>query len=682
MGSAQSALQLSHPVNPVLLCGSPMAGIADIKPVANIAPFGLCKSLANPTVSAATAAAGGKLQEMPCVPCVASPWAYGKMNVFVKGQPAITDDSRCVCMWLGIIKVKAAGQKSVIDAAPPPFVSAESKPAETVAAAAPQEAKGGDPKAAGTETASPQTKQDGAAAQTLKKGVLTSIKDSVNAFIKKAVKTAKDRAASAASAVSTAVQDYVTAILTTAVTAATAVVGGVFGLRSKGGGKEAAASQDAAAAETVTEKCFCNRDVSVDEFEEIVRCLRKVDGRKDLSLFTIGCNIPKEDRTIRRLTEEFNKACKVYGIKYCIQKIHFLSQIYWESDHFNTTLEYANGTKYNPGRHKDAKNMDHTEDGDGPRYKGRGLMQLTWRKNQMRYLKYAKDKFDILVGQTDADIEDRGNNFQEIISDTLSGSMDSAGWFWCIGNNISYPKMEDRVRFEAILGKTLNAAALYVDKYQEGISISVNGGSNGKSERKKYYDELKIIMKADQCPNMTKTDSDQAPQNVGVVDKAKQNTVPKANSTATSFGELHPQVRKKAEKLLALCEEKGMSVKIFETFRTVARQDELYAQGRTTKGKIVTNAQGNEYKSYHQWGLAFDIIRTDTKDAWENSDKFFDKLGVLGESVELKWGGRFKDNDGNSMYDGPHFEDRAFGTITNLKKKWVTPDKFIESWKA
>ena len=239
MGSAQSALQLSHPVSPVLLCGSPMAGMADIKPVANLAPFGLCKSLANPAVAAATAAAGGKLQEMPCIPCVTSPWAYAKMNVLVKGRPALTDDSRCVCMWLGIIKVKAAGQNSVVDTAPPPFITEDPQPPATATTAAPQ-TKDGDPKAAGSPT--PQ----GGAPQTPKKGLRTSITESVKASIKNAVNKVKDRAASAASAISTAVQGYVTAILTTAGAAIAAAVGGILGARVKRDDKEAAASQEAA----------------------------------------------------------------------------------------------------------------------------------------------------------------------------------------------------------------------------------------------------------------------------------------------------------------------------------------------------------------------------------------------------------------------------------------------------
>ena len=236
MGSAQSALQLSHPAAPVLLCGSPMAGIADIKPMANLAPFGLCKSLANPTVAAATAAAGGKLQEMPCVPCVTSPWVNGKPNVSVKGLPALTDGSKCVCMWLGIIKIKATGQKSVTDTAPPLFATVEPKSPATAATAA-TETKNAEAKAAGTPktTQPPQTPQGGTAAQSLKKGLLSSIRTKAMTAIEKIAYTMKER---------------VTAVTSSVAATAAAAVGSIFGLRSKRADNETVASRDATGEET------------------------------------------------------------------------------------------------------------------------------------------------------------------------------------------------------------------------------------------------------------------------------------------------------------------------------------------------------------------------------------------------------------------------------------------------
>jgi hypothetical protein len=115
MGSKQSALGVAHPINPVQSHDKPMANIMDCKPVINIKPFGQCKSLANPTVAAATAAANGKLQKMPCIPVIASPWTGGKTSVSVKGQPALMDNCKLMCTWVGKIEIANAGQKTVSD---------------------------------------------------------------------------------------------------------------------------------------------------------------------------------------------------------------------------------------------------------------------------------------------------------------------------------------------------------------------------------------------------------------------------------------------------------------------------------------------------------------------------------------------------------------------------------------
>ena len=65
-GLAPSTLSVVAP-RPIVE-GRPVATIADVAPGANIAPFGMCQSLANPMVAAATAAALGVLTPMPCVP--------------------------------------------------------------------------------------------------------------------------------------------------------------------------------------------------------------------------------------------------------------------------------------------------------------------------------------------------------------------------------------------------------------------------------------------------------------------------------------------------------------------------------------------------------------------------------------------------------------------------------------
>ena len=92
------------PVNKVL-GDTPVANIMDNKPIANIPPFGVCNSLANPTVAAATSAALGVLTPMPCVPVTAAPWAPGSPTVLVGNMPALSATSKCLCNWGGVISV-------------------------------------------------------------------------------------------------------------------------------------------------------------------------------------------------------------------------------------------------------------------------------------------------------------------------------------------------------------------------------------------------------------------------------------------------------------------------------------------------------------------------------------------------------------------------------------------------
>lgn len=84
--------------------------IMDNKPIANIPPFGVCTSLANPTVASATAAALGVLTPMPCVPVIAAPWAPGAPTVLVANMPALNNTSKLMCNWGGVIQIAFAGQ--------------------------------------------------------------------------------------------------------------------------------------------------------------------------------------------------------------------------------------------------------------------------------------------------------------------------------------------------------------------------------------------------------------------------------------------------------------------------------------------------------------------------------------------------------------------------------------------
>lgn len=105
---------MALPDKMIMVENKPAANIMDNKPMVNIMPFGMCQSMANPTVAAATAAAFGVLTPMPCVPVIAAPWAPGSTNVMVKGQPALNDSCKLTCNWGGMIQFVNPGATKVM----------------------------------------------------------------------------------------------------------------------------------------------------------------------------------------------------------------------------------------------------------------------------------------------------------------------------------------------------------------------------------------------------------------------------------------------------------------------------------------------------------------------------------------------------------------------------------------
>ncbi len=119
---------------------------------------------------------------------------------------------------------------------------------------------------------------------------------------------------------------------------------------------------------------------------------------------------------------------------------------------------------------------------------------------------------------------------------------------------------------------------------------------------------------------------------------------------------LHPRVRPYARGLIEKAAKVGVIIKVTSGMRTYAEQDELYAQGRTKSGNIVTNARGGY--SNHNFGLAFDVTVFKGSDdpekaktpVWESGA--YQTLGALGKDIGLEWGGDWK------KPDEPHYQLR------------------------
>ena len=150
----------------------------------------------------------------------------------------------------------------------------------------------------------------------------------------------------------------------------------------------------------------------------------------------------------------------------------------------------------------------------------------------------------------------------------------------------------------------------------------------------------------------------------------------KRNNTGHNVSDIHPKLKILQKKLIEECESKGLLIRITQEIRTAEEQDRLYAQGRTTSGNIVTNARGSDYSSHHQWGTAFDFCRNDGNDSYYDKDGFFSKVGAIGKSIGLEWGGDWK-----KPVDKPHFQLPDWGSTTKeLKQQYGTPDEFEKTW--
>lgn len=89
------------------------ATIMDNIPMTNIMPFGMCNSIANPQVAAATSAALGVLTPQPCIPATTAPWVPGCATVMIGKKPALNNTSKCMCNWAGVISITNPGTSTV-----------------------------------------------------------------------------------------------------------------------------------------------------------------------------------------------------------------------------------------------------------------------------------------------------------------------------------------------------------------------------------------------------------------------------------------------------------------------------------------------------------------------------------------------------------------------------------------
>ena len=135
---------------------------------------------------------------------------------------------------------------------------------------------------------------------------------------------------------------------------------------------------------------------------------------------------------------------------------HYLAQIAHESAELRYSEEIASGKAYDTGKLAVKLGNTPEADGDGQKYKGRGLIQVTGRNNYEMYKQYSG--YDVVKQP-------------ELLAKPV-GAIRSSMWFW---KSKGLNELADRDEFTAITKR-------------------INGGTNGIEDRRKYLARAKKVL--------------------------------------------------------------------------------------------------------------------------------------------------------------------------------------------
>lgn len=178
-----------------------------------------------------------------------------------------------------------------------------------------------------------------------------------------------------------------------------------------------------------------------------------VNGQFDSSLLQILMPLSSRDRAVM-FTAPLVASMNANQVNTPIRQAHFLAQLGHESGSLIYTAELASGAAYE-GR----VDLGNTQPGDGPRFKGRGLIQITGRTN---YTSYGNDRGrDYITGLN-----------PNLLATDPNIAADCSGWFWAT--------------------RQLNQLADSDDLLT--ITKRINGGTNGLDDRARRLKLAKCLL--------------------------------------------------------------------------------------------------------------------------------------------------------------------------------------------
>ena len=140
--------------------------------------------------------------------------------------------------------------------------------------------------------------------------------------------------------------------------------------------------------------------------------------------------------------------------------------------------------------------------------------------------------------------------------------------------------------------------------------------------------------------------------------------------SSRSIDDLNPLVRHLAQRHIEECKKVGIDLLIYCTYRDNEAQNDLYSQGRTKPGNIVTNARGGD--SAHNYRIAYDCVPlVNGKAAWSNT-ALYKQVAEIGKKLGLEWAGDWK-----SFKEFPHFQYTGGLTIAELKAGKQIPSALV-----
>lgn len=209
---------------------------------------------------------------------------------------------------------------------------------------------------------------------------------------------------------------------------------------------------------------------AIEQFQRHVVKLRKPDSiidpnGKTLATLRQGIHTPlnkdilsgimiyADDDVIETYYPFFISKLPVHAIDTPLRQAHFLAQLAHESGCLRYAEEIASGEAYE-GR----ADLGNTQPGDGKKFKGRGLIQLTGRAN---YVDYGMSiNMDLTINE----------NYKKLTQPEFA--VDVSCWFWETRKLNSLADQDDILR----------------------ITKRINGGTNGLDDRTRYLERAKFFL--------------------------------------------------------------------------------------------------------------------------------------------------------------------------------------------